>query len=474
MLGRTPETKHLLRNDEGVKKVEQTCRKLDLDGLVMIGGQTSLTDAAVITEHFLACNLATRVIGVPANQENNVKHNLIEAAIGFDTTAKSYSHLIGNLLTDAASATKYWYFVRLMGNVPSHIAMEAALQTHPNFTVVSERYVEENMSLSDVVRDIADVVAHRAECNKNFGTVLIPEGVISAIPQYKALLTEIDTILQKHSSASKDVMESIRSSFANLKKDSEYFKTLTPWSAALLATLPEFFRAQLVKQTPTGRIELSEIAAEQLLAIWVGHELSERKKLNTYSGSFNPVCHCCRSSMPSNFDCALATAHGYLASILVESDLTGFVTSVRGLCARPADWRFTAVPLSVLMRIMPEAESNAYGRKIPMVPCADVDLNGSAYKAFASGAESWEISDAFCNPGPIQYSGASADYYNRTLYEEQYDYISMLSELDQLLGLVGGVCSFGVNKDTLKTAVTSMSALASILSEDKRHCPTRL
>eukprot|EP01054_Gregarina_sp_Poly1_P006497 Gregarina_sp_Poly_1__6496@NODE_347_length_9356_cov_233_862418_g290_i0_p2_GENE_NODE_347_length_9356_cov_233_862418_g290_i0NODE_347_length_9356_cov_233_862418_g290_i0_p2_ORF_typecomplete_len1195_score204_69PFK/PF00365_20/3_8e81PFK/PF00365_20/3_2e58_NODE_347_length_9356_cov_233_862418_g290_i040497633 len=473
MLGRTPETKQLLRQDEGVQKVEKTCRAMELDGLVLIGGQTSLTDAAVITEHFLSNNLSTRVIGVPANQENNVKHNLLEAAIGFDTTAKTYSHLIGNLLTDAASATKYWYFVRLMGNVPSHIAMEAALQTHPNFTVVSERYVEENMSLSDVVRDIADVVAHRAELNKNFGTVLIPEGVISAIPQYKALLTELDTVLQRHSDVSRETMDLIRSSFVNLKRDSVYFKMLTPWSAALLATLPEFFRAQLVKQTPTGRIELSEIAAEQLLAMWVGHELAERKKLNTYSGSFNPVCHYFgfqgRSAMPSNFDCALATAHGYLASILVESDLTGFVTSVRGLCARPTDWRFTAVPLSILMRIMPEAESNAYGRRIPMVPCADVDLGGSVYRAFASGAESWEIADSFCNPGPIQYSGLAADYYNRTLYEEQFDYISMLSKLEQLLGLVGGVCSFGVNKDTLKTAVTSMNALATILSEDKRH-----
>eukprot|EP01054_Gregarina_sp_Poly1_P002829 Gregarina_sp_Poly_1__2828@NODE_178_length_11948_cov_356_078613_g158_i0_p1_GENE_NODE_178_length_11948_cov_356_078613_g158_i0NODE_178_length_11948_cov_356_078613_g158_i0_p1_ORF_typecomplete_len1194_score178_30PFK/PF00365_20/8_4e80PFK/PF00365_20/3_8e56_NODE_178_length_11948_cov_356_078613_g158_i024055986 len=473
MLGRTPETKHLLRQDEGVQKVEHTCRAMDLDGLVLIGGQTSLTDAAVITEHFLSNNVRTRVIGVPANQENNVKHTLIEAAIGFDTTAKTYSHLIGNLLTDAASATKYWYFVRLMGNVPSHIAMEAALQTHPNFTVVSERYVEENMSLSDVVRDIADVVAHRAGLGRNFGTVLIPEGVISAIPQYKALLTELDTILQRHADVSHEIMESIRSSFVNLRRDSEYFKMLTPWSAALLGTLPEFFRAQLVKQTPTGRIELSEIAAEQLLAMWVGHELAERKKLNTYSGSFNPVCHYFgfqgRSAMPSNFDCALATAHGYLASILIESDLTGFITSVRGLCARPADWRFTAVPLSILMRIMPEAESNAYGRRIPMVPCADVDLGGSAYRAFASGAELWEVSDSFCNPGPIQYSGISAEYYNRTLYEEQFDYISMLSELEQLLQLVGGVCSFGVNKDTLKTAVTSMNALATILKEDRRY-----
>eukprot|EP01055_Gregarina_sp_Pseudo9_P000429 Gregarina_sp_Pseudo_9__428@NODE_1279_length_1717_cov_36_058999_g1202_i0_p2_GENE_NODE_1279_length_1717_cov_36_058999_g1202_i0NODE_1279_length_1717_cov_36_058999_g1202_i0_p2_ORF_typecomplete_len335_score111_64PFK/PF00365_20/3_1e05_NODE_1279_length_1717_cov_36_058999_g1202_i01531157 len=334
------------------------------------------------------------------------------------------------------------------------------------------------MSLSDVVRDIADVVAQRAESGKNFGTVLIPEGVISAIPQYKALLTEIDCLLQRNSAASREAREAIQTAFRQLDKNSESFKALTPWSAALLATLPEFFRAQLVKQTPTGRIELSEIAAEQLLAMWVGHELNERKKLNTYAGAFSPVCHYFgfqgRSSMPSNFDCALATAHGYLASILVESDLTGFVTSVRGLCARPSAWRFTAVPLSVLLRVMPEAESNAYGRKIPMVPCADVDLNGSAYRAYASGAETWEMTDAFCNPGPIQYHGVSADYFNRTLYEEQYDYISMLSELEQLLGLISGVCSFGVNKDTLKTAVTSMNALASILSEDKRQSLTKI
>lgn len=474
MLGRTAQTKSQLRNDAGLEKVAQSCKKLELDGLVIIGGQTSLTDAACITEYFLAHNVPTKVIGVPANQENNVQHSLLEAAVGFDTTSKTYAALVGNLLTDCASATKYWYFVRLMGNVPSHIAVEAALQTHPNFTLVSERYLQENMSLRDVVRDIADCVSRRADTGRNFGTVLIPEGVISSIPQMKALLTETDAILaeiQAVKAAGEDVTERLNElaqTVVNLDESTSYFKRFTPWTSALLKTLPEFFREQLVKETPGGRIALSDIAVERLLSVWVSHELAERKKNGTYRGSFAPVCHYFgfqgRSATPSNFDCALGTAHGYLAAILLESELTGHVTSVRGLCGRPQDWRFTAVPLSVLLKIMPDAETQAYGRKVPMIPCADVDLRSSAYKALMQGTEVWESQDSFCNPGPIQFSGPTANYYNRTLYEEQYDYIAMLAQLEQLLSVIDGVCSFGVNKETLKTAVTSLNALAVILA----------
>lgn len=183
--------------------------------------------------------------------------------------------------------------------------------------------------------------------------------------------------------------------------------------------------------------------------------------------------------MPSNFDCALATAHGYVASILVESGLTGFVTSVRGLCNPPTNWRFSALPISVLLKILPDIEGAAYGRRVPMVPCADVDLNDSTYRTFQAGAElvrsyfkftycvQWDLADTFCNPGSIQFEGPSADYYNRTLYEEQHDYISMLAEIESLLRVIGGICSFGVKKDILKNAVTSMGALSQILSDSR-------
>lgn len=520
VLGRTLKSKHQLRNDEGVAKVAQTCKALDLTGLVLIGGQTSLTDAAVITEYFLAHNIDTRVIGVPANQENNVQHSLIEAAVGFDSCSKSYSALLGNLLTDAASATKYWYFVRLMGNVPSSLVLESALQTHPNFTVVSERYVQENMSLKDIVRDIADVVVSRSNMGKNFGTVIVPEGVASALPQMKALLSEIDKLLNEYKDDPAALKE-LRASFTTLSSpvcspsnsrltsntgtggtgtgastacvkegvsggdtnnsvptsnstcagDLDFMKKLTPWSAALLETLPGFFREQLVKPTPTGRMELSALSVEQLLAMWVNLELRERKAKGIYSGSFAPVCHYFgfqgRSSMPSNFDCALGLAHGYLAAILIESNLTGFLTSVRGLCGRPDEWRFTAVPLTVLLRVMPQAETEAFGRHVPMIPCADVDLSSKAYAALSRGAESWETADNFCNPGPIQFAGPTADYYNRTLYEQQFEYIRMLAQLDRLLASVGGVCGFGVSHHSLKTAVVSLNALATILND--RH-----
>lgn len=388
MLGRTKQTKSLMRQEEGLNKVLKTCQDLQLDGLVMIGGQTSLTDAALLSEHLLLNQCPTVVVGVPATQENNLRHSLIEACIGFDSTSKCYSSLVGNLLIDAASATKYWYFVRLMGQVPSHMVLEAAFQTHPNMCVISEKYAEYDLTLFDVVDDIVKVVCARAEKGNNFGTVLIPEGLVSQLPHFRQLLTQLNAILR-------DIKEEeygqLHKELVQCEKDLEstkYLHRLNPWVLAVWKSLPPFFREQLIQKSG---IDIADVSIEQLLSQMVSAELERRKATGEYKGTFSPVCHYLgfqgRSTMPSEFDCRLGLAYGYLACIAVEAKLTGYVVSIRGLCGHWSTWKLSAVPIAAVMKVMPEHEMKAYGRNVPMVPCAEVDLQGKAYSAFKNAEE---------------------------------------------------------------------------------------
>lgn len=101
--------------------------KLKLDGLVLVGASHTCTDALILTNFFLENKIQTNVIAIPATIDNNVGHHMLETVVGFDTAAKLYSQLIGNIMIDAASATKYWYFIRLMGRDPSHLVLECAL-----------------------------------------------------------------------------------------------------------------------------------------------------------------------------------------------------------------------------------------------------------------------------------------------------------------------------------------------------------
>lgn len=394
LLGRTKETKPQMRQPSGLEKVLNTCCTLKLDGLVMIGGPTSLTDAALVAEYLLEHHCSTCVVGVPATQENNLRHTLIEASIGFDSTSKCYASLVGNLLTDAASAKKYWYFVRLMGQIPSHSVLEAAFQTHPNVTVIGEQYAERDQSLYDVVNDIADVVCKRADEDKNFGTVLIPEGLVSQLPNLRQLFIELDALVrntpdEEFAKLQHELVHNLDDDTRGAdvstaaQKSTSYRSRLTPWAFALLKTLPSFFREQLIQKS---ELELAEISVEQLLSHMVGAELQRRKAEHRYNKIFSPVCHYLgfqgRSTLPSDFDCHLGLAHGYLACIAIEAQLTGYVTSIRGLCAPPTAWKMSVVPIAALMKVMPEAEMRCYGRDVPMVPCAEVDLQGKPYVAF--------------------------------------------------------------------------------------------
>merc|ERR1719276_329937 len=120
-----------------------------------------MTDCLYLAEYFEQNDAATRVVMIPATVDGNIHHDYFQTSIGFDTASKAYSQLIGNMLTDSASAIKYWYFIRLMGKDPSHVALECALKTHPNIVIISEESAYRGESLMDIVHRICDVIVER-------------------------------------------------------------------------------------------------------------------------------------------------------------------------------------------------------------------------------------------------------------------------------------------------------------------------
>eukprot|EP00919_Chromeraceae_sp_WS-2016_P072829 GHVR01172161.1.p1 GENE.GHVR01172161.1~~GHVR01172161.1.p1 ORF type:complete len:1248 (+),score=290.09 GHVR01172161.1:34-3777(+) len=502
LLGRTEETEPIVRQEEGLVKIYNTCVKAKLNGLVIIGGTHALTDVAVISEYFLRVGCTTIVVGVPATQNNNINHTMIESCIGFDSTSKCYSSLVGNLLTDAASATKYWYFVRLMGRDRSYGLLECALTTHPNVTIVSEQYSQEDASLDDVVTEIANVVCSRATEGKNFGTVLVPEGLFLHLNQMKMLITELDKFLIGQSN---DVWPQLERELVactpphNDPKMGKYSSQLSPWCWALLCSLPEFFRQQLVQLRSSGRVHLTRIATEELLSQLVAVKLKKMKLEGTYTGTFSPVCHYFgyqgRSTIPSNIDCALGLCNGYLSVVCVESNITGSVTSVRGLCGHPSTWRLAAFPVASLLRNAPERETLTYGRGGPIVPSMQVDLSGRAYRRYKAATEHWAHGDRFCNPGPIQFGHTEETEnhtcwngtiawrvepcclpydFTRSMFEGHFEYLKMLDKVEKMAANVLATCAFGVDERTLRTAAISLDSLSKLLrceQDSKDHIP---
>lgn len=304
-----------LRNVEECEKAHQTLKKMGIDGLVMVGASHTLTDALIFTDYLEKCGSNIRIVAVPASIDNNISHNLIEATVGFDTASKVYSQLIGNIMNDAASSVKYWYFIRLMGRDPSHLALECALQTHPNVVLISEEVEHKSQSIEEIVNEIADVVVARGAAGKDFGTVLVPEGLLPHIPVFKTLIEE----LNKFFGNIHDKDEALRLGEA-LCRGEQNVVEMTPWSAAAFNSLPEFTKKQLVlEREASGEIQLSQIETERLLAHLVSKELKKRKANKQYKGNFSPLCHFFgyqgRCAFPSEFDNNLGHSYGFLAGV---------------------------------------------------------------------------------------------------------------------------------------------------------------
>ncbi len=403
-----------LEETEQFDKVIENCKALGIKAIVIIGGDDSNTNACVLAEYFASKKAGIQVIGVPKTIDGDLKNEVVETSFGFDTACKTYSELIGNIQRDANSAKKYYHFIKLMGRSASHIGLECALQTQPNITIISEEVEKKGMTLDEIVSDIADVVVRRAEKGLNFGTVLIPEGLVEFIPAMKKLISELNDILAKYESEVA-VLESNRD-----RRDFVASK-LTGESAEVFTSLPNNFANQLMlDRDPHGNVQVSAIETEKLLVDMVKAKLKKMKKNGEFEGAFAGQGHFFgyegRCAIPSNFDAAYCYTLGYTASLLISEGKTGYMASVKNL-TKPADeWLPGGAPITMMMNL-----EKRHGVMKPVIQKALVDLEGKPYKTLLENREKWALNSCYLYPGPIQYFGPSSvsDLTTHTLQLEQ-------------------------------------------------------
>jgi len=383
--------------------------KLNITALVIIGGDDSNTNACVLAEYYKAINAGVQVIGCPKTIDGDLKNEQIETSFGFDTASKVYSEVIGNIERDCNSARKYWHFIKLMGRSASHIALECALQTQPNFCLISEEVEQKNLTLDEIVTSIAKVVAKRAENGDNFGTVLIPEGLIEFIPTMKRLIAELNDYLSKYDKDTQNVERNY------------LISQLTKENAALYASLPEGLARQLtLDRDPHGNVQVSLIETEKLLSELVTDKLLEWAKAGKYKGTFAALHHFFgyegRCAAPSNYDADYCYSLGYTASRLIASGKTGYMASVRNTTAPAEQWIAGGIPVTMMMNM-----ETRNGKQKPVIQKALVKLDGAPFKAFAAHRDEWALTTSYIYPGPIQYFGPTevCDQPTKTLLLEQ-------------------------------------------------------
>lgn len=405
-----------LESEEHFMKTWETCKKLNISAVVVIGGDDSNTNAAMLGEFFQQKGADIQVIGVPKTIDGDLKNEAIETSFGFDTATKVYSELIGNIQRDANSAKKYWHFIKLMGRSASHIALECALKTQPNITIVSEEVEEKKTSLNEIVDFISDVIAKRAENGKNFGVALIPEGLIEFVPEMKSLISNLNDAL------------------AHIEKD-EVYATLTDWdqktafvkgklhhaNSEVFSSLPFTIQIQLLlDRDPHGNVQVSRIETEKLLIEMVEAKLTQMSKEGKYKGKFSTQAHFFgyegRCAAPSNFDADYCYSLGYNAFALVKFGLSGYISSVKNLTKPAADWIAGGIPLTSMMNM-----EKRHGKFKPVIKKALVELNGAPFKKLQDNREEWAIEDCYLYPGPVQYYGPAevADITTETIQLEQ-------------------------------------------------------
>lgn len=387
-------------------------KELNIRAIVIIGGDDSNTNACVLAEYYKAKNAGVQVIGCPKTIDGDLKNEWIETSFGFDTACKVYSEVIGNIERDTNSAKKYWHFIKLMGRSASHIALECALQTQPNYCIISEEVEANNKSLNDIVAEIAQVVADRAADGNNFGTVLIPEGLIEFIPAMKKLIAELNDMLAKYPEI-KDMDEEAQHQFVVSHLNAE--------NAETFASLPLAVARQLsLDRDPHGNVQVSLIETEKLLSEMVAKKLADMKEEGKYNGKFAAQHHFFgyegRCADPSNFDADYCYALGYNAAQLVKCGATGYMSSIRNLSKPSIQWIAGGIPITMMMNI-----EHRHGEDKPVIRKALVDLEGKPFKEFAKNRAKWAKETCYVYPGPIQYFGPDevCNATSRTLYYEQ-------------------------------------------------------
>lgn len=391
-----------LETEEQFEKSLAVCRKLNISAVVIIGGDDSNTNAALLAEWFVKNNTGIQVIGCPKTIDGDLKNDQIEISFGFDTATKTYAELIGNIERDANSAKKYWHFVKIMGRSASHVALEAALQTQPNITLISEEVEEKKMSLESIINYMCDIIVRRANMGKNFGIAVIPEGLIEFIPEMKSMISNLNDIMAALENDSEFVnATTIRDKFDIVEN------RLEANNAKVYASLPVLIKGQLLAdRDPHGNVQVSKIETEKLLIEMISTRLDELKSQGEFIGKFNAQSHFFgyegRCAFPSNFDADYCYSLGFNAFALINFGLTGYLSSVRNLTAPASEWIAGGIPLTMMMNM-----EKRHGEMKPVIQKALVKLDGPVFKQLEENREDWALNDRYLFPGAIQYFGPS-------------------------------------------------------------------
>ena len=404
-----------LETEEQFAVVAEVCKKHGITAVVIIGGDDSNTNAAVLAEYFAAHNTGVQVIGCPKTIDGDLKNDDIECSFGFDTATKTYSELIGNIERDANSAKKYWHFVKVMGRSASHVALECALETQPNVCLISEEVAAKKMSLSQIANYIADSVEKRAAKGMNFGVAIIPEGVVEFVPEFSSLIHEINDLLAGSKADAFNELPNWKEKYAFIEKG------LSSESFAVFAILPESIQQQLfLERDPHGNVQVSLIESEKLFSALVKDILAERKKNGTYKGKFSPLHHFFgyegRCAFPSNFDADYCYSLGYNAFMLIQYGYNGYLSKVSNLSKPAEEWVAGGMPITKMMNM-----ERRHGQDKPVIRKALVELEGKPFLYFAAHREEWAVETAYTYPGAIQYYGPAevCDLTTRTLALEK-------------------------------------------------------
>ena len=400
-----------LETEEQFAVAAKVCEKHGITAIVIIGGDDSNTNAAVLAEYFAAHNTGVQVIGCPKTIDGDLKNEDIECSFGFDTATKTYSELIGNIERDANSAKKYWHFVKIMGRSASHVALECALETQPNICLISEEVAAKKQSLSEIADYIADAVEKRSANGNNFGVAIIPEGVVEFVPEFKALIAEINELLAGNKTEEFNALGSWEEKYAFIEKG------LTAESMAVFAILPQTIQQQLfLERDPHGNVQVSLIESEKLFSALVKDKLAERG----FTGKFNALHHFFgyegRCAFPSNFDADYCYSLGYNAFMLIQYGYNGYLSKVSNLSKPAEEWVAGGMPITKMMNI-----ERRNGEDKPVIKKALVELDGKPFKYFEANRDTWAVETAYTYPGAIQYYGPTevCDLTTRTLALEK-------------------------------------------------------
>lgn len=404
-----------LETPEQFAIVADVAKKHDLNAIVIIGGDDSNTNAAVLAEYMAANGTGVQVIGAPKTIDGDLKNDDIEASFGFDTATKTYSELIGNIERDANSAKKYWHFIKVMGRSASHVALEAALETQPNVVLISEEVADKKMSLSEIADYIADSVEKRAANGDNFGVVIIPEGVVEFVPEFSKLIAEINELLAGEKADKFNELPTWKEKYEFIRNG------LTPESFEVFDILPENIQQQLfLERDPHGNVQVSLIESEKLFSALVANKLKERAEKGTYKGKFNPLHHFFgyegRCAFPSNFDADYCYSLGYNAFLLINNGFTGYLSKISNLSKPASEWVAGGMPITKMMNM-----ERRHGEDKPVIRKALVDLNGKPFKFLEDNRDKWAVETCYLYPGAIQYYGPEevCDLTTKTLKLEQ-------------------------------------------------------